>query len=296
MGRKAVKKSEKERAAEKAGDDEPPLPPKWSVYWGFVERAQGAQDLLLLITIAVLILVGLMLITRALDYNPVAAHWATVTARPTLPPTVTYTPTMTPSPTRTRFPTATPTPENRIPAMMITGQHHYGWHGLMIDESKETQALCNTYTQELCNFGFSAVNLGLWTGNWETEPQRFLVWFKFDGFGRYWYELQDGQGDKINLEPYLKYDHLDLSRGICVPALWNMYTTDRLERLNGLTGIEIRRALLGEAGVGGLGEKVSGIPDVLQLEIWDKPPDGCIQVIPKEFPAKFLPEWVEIEQ
>lgn len=273
--------------------DEPPLS------WRIRERWPAWLDWLTVRQIAAVVFsvfIGSLLIGNALDRSTVSAYYIspmpTLTMRAPLPPTITNTP----LPTQTRFPIASVTPENRVLPMLITGLHHYGWHGKMEDESSATQSLCNTYTKQLCDYGFSAVNLGLWTGNWETEPQRFLVWLKFAGFGRYWYELQDGKGDRANLEPHLEYDHLDLSRGICVPALWNIYTTDRLERLNGLIGFEIRRTLLGEAGVGDLDERVTGIPDVLQLEIWDKPPDSCIQVIPNGFPAKYLPEWVEIEQ
>lgn len=298
--------------AEGAGDDEPPLnrsltPEERDMILVGLRRARMGLCLtskwsMVVVTILVLFAgsVGIGAIGVALLDNapsPAMALAATQTARPTLPPTVTDTPTMTPplptpTPARTLFPTVTPKPDNRIPAQMIAGPELYGWYDKMENEDSAVQALCKTPSKELCDFGFSAATLGLWTGNWPNSPQRFTLWLKFDGKGMYYYLLTEERGEIINLDPYIgEFDHLDLSRGICVPAIWNIQTTDEIEepgRLNGRIGHWVRRVLLGEAGVGELGEQVSGIPDLLQLEIWDKPPRGCIQIT-DDFPSVNLP-------
>jgi hypothetical protein len=164
----------------------------------------------------------------------------------------------------------------------------------MLEENKATQALCHTYTKELCDYGFSAVNLQPWCGEWGCEPQRFTLWLRFYGFGRYWYELREGAGIFVDIAPHLPDDYPDFP--VCIPALWNIYTTNRLDRLNGLIGVELRRTLLGEAGVTGLPERDSGIPSVVQLDVLDRPPDDCSVIVPDGFPARYLPEWLEIEQ
>lgn len=297
----AIHKTDKQRKTERTAavtkaDDEPPLIERARRWQWWRLRLSNWPTPLLVAIVSIMGITGSLLILNAVigDPDPVAAHWATVTARPTPPPTVTDTPA--PQPTRTRFPTETPTATAAINVqpMQISPPHNYGWYGPMLEENRTTQALCHTYTKELCDFGFSAVNLQPWCGEWECEPQRFTLWLRFYGFGRYWYELREGAGIFVDIAPHLPDDYPDFP--VCIPALWNIYTTNRLDRLNGLIGVELRRTLLGAAGVTGLAEVDSGIPSVVQLDILDRPPDDCSIMIPEGFPARYLPEWLAIEQ
>ncbi len=291
----AIRKTPKERATV-SEPEEPPL---------FIRLRRVArvsrETILQVALVLALVFTGSLLLANALnDPDPVAAFYVTLTARPTLPPTVTDTPTMTPSPvtpTRTPFPTASPTAFISVKAQMLTQMYPYGWYDKMENETQYNRDLCFTYTQELCDYGMSAVNMGLYTGpGLDPSPQRFVVFVRSQGDARWWFELSEGKGETVSIASKMPFASTEIERGVCVPVIWNIISDPRLDRLAGRVGYEIIRSLLGEAGVSGLPEKVSGIPTALQFEIFDKPPAGCTVVIPNGFPSKHLPEYLRTVQ
>lgn len=296
---KRAKRLTPEQRAARAGkeaDDEPPLIESKSGRWQRVDPFLAFIGLVILlavlIIVATLLFPGFVPMSRAAasdNIYSISTRVSTWTPQPMTP---------TPQPTRTRFPTATSTAMISVMAQLITQEYPYGWYGEMASETEYNKNLCtHEVNLELCDYGFSTVNLSPYTGpGLEPYPRRFVVFFRWHGYARWWSELKDGKGEPFRIGQGLPFTRAELEQGICVPVFWNIVADPSLNHLNGRIGKWSRQIFLGEAaGVSELPEDVSAIPTALQLEIFDKPPEGC-NTITDGFPSEHLPEYLRTEQ